>query len=269
MIPIALTTENVFLTFVKRIIVLAMSLSLLCALGFGGYAAYLFAQRPRTIEISETPVLKAEEVKLGDFIAKLTRDSGKTESVTTAQNRGGAGQIDATKIAKPYLTEATTIYKCSLDFASAVGLPIQGLLPNDEAAQIEVVRTLIDSKSDSSEWAPTLAPFVCAALKSREMIDFRQRNPKSGTLIPIIDFHHWNWKKNTLANAKVVADQEAARRRALSDEDNRISRSRQEGMTAMLTAGILLAVFLSLAMYLVFVRIESNLADISNSLKKP
>lgn len=263
---IAHTTEDVFLTFVKRIIVVAMALSVLSALGLGCYSIFQLVQSPKQVELAETTELKPEDVKLGSFISKLPQETGIKESGVNAQSV--ATQADAAKVTRPYFAEAKLIYQCSLEFASAVGQPIKDILPSDEDAQIEMIRALITGKDGVSEWAPKLPQFICASLKTKEIIDFRKRNPKSGMLIPLIDFHHFSWKSNNLAYLNSIQEREKIKQDRIDRESERIAIAHQSGFASLYAGGICLALFLGLAMYLVFVRIESNLADINRALQK-
>lgn len=261
-------TETLLIRLFRGALVFLMSMALLIALGFGIYAGFQLLQEPKSVKIEKVEKRPPEPIKLDGFVGKLKEIIKESErSSEDAVIKAVAEPPIPALATKLLLEEATAVYRCSLKFGSALGHNSLQMTSEEEAMQIEVLRRRLLEKSSHQEWARDMASFVCSSLENTALVELKKKNPKISILFPLIEFHLLRWHETRRMETEAIATQAKAIRDAESREEDRVRKAHLKGSAALMPTGIGLSVFFALAIYLIILRIEGHLREISVSLK--
>lgn len=260
--------EGLFLKIVKIAILAIMAIALLAIVFFMGNAAYQYSQTPKEPE----PAKKApvQEIKLDDLkqwlleqerLRQKANEPAKEQAVTIEQTR------------VEYLADAQALYECSLGFAAAAEIALAEAQNNDAKsqavmrlrAQLEPAAKARDWRGDP--WIKAVVAFGCMVLKDPSIVALKKEGKISTVVFPTINFHLAAWDRIETEKRRF---EQAEQNRVASErtaEGLRVGIAKAQALAHVISAGVAFGVFMALALYLVFAKIETNLRAINESIR--
>lgn len=258
------TLEELFLKIFKGAILLLMTLCLLAVLGLLAHAWWQSNQRP----VEPAPAQKAPE-------REVSLDELKKELLKTAPPQPEPARPQEAPAPPPalqYLEDITRLYRCSTDFARAIGAEITDTDPTVTARRIEDLRGETERIARAEphrgeRWVKSAVAFTCGALADPQIVALRKEGKLGSVFYPILNFHIASWDRLEKAR-QAFNDQETARvTRQRAEEEARVAAARAAAWTSLMAAGAAFAAFMALALYLILARIETNLRRIDGAIR--
>lgn len=232
--------DNFFLKLFRIILLVIMSFALLGTIGTLIYSAKLYFQDAK--EITQDP--PSNHINLKGLIDELEKKSLENEGKKTEDP-------DSTGTLK-YLEEVTKLFRCSQAFAGAVGAVVVEAGSEAASRDIENLRQQVESlaskKGRGDPFVKDLVSFSCNALQSDEIVKLRKENKVQGVFLGIVNHHIKAWDQ-------ILADRQAATLK----ENARILADKEKSSYMIKLSAALFLIFMILAFYLIFARIELNL----------
>ena len=243
--------DVVFLTITKWLLLFVMSLAILATLGFTIFAgvSYLDSQ-PQEISVAPAPSVPKEKE---DFIAELLRQLNERPPERPDDPSGGA---ESTNLR--YTPQATEVIKCFEQFRRETG---EVTLTQEEARAFrnELERAM-EEYSDYPDYGDpfvnALSSFMCELLADRRLVRLGTEGRLRPIFEPALRYFEASWERSV-----------EIRNAALAQESIRALGAKTLALTSISIAGISLAIFVTLAFYLMFAKIESNLRLIGGEIR--
>ena len=263
--PLTERIEELFLKIFKVVILVVMGLGLILAIGLSIYSATLYFQTPK--QPAPAKAAPAEEVSVDKLLKQLKPEEAPKQEDKQAPSDSSKTQAPQ---ALKYLEEVTALYRCSIEFAKAVGAQVDETNAVAASRTTEEYRGQLENLADSNDlrgpaYIKDAVKFTCAVLKNQQIIALRKENKVSGVFLKVLNFHLKEWDR--IQQDKVKFDREEAIRIAQeeAEEEARVMGAKIQAITMIAAAGIAFAIFMVIALYLIFAKIETNLRRISSS----
>ena len=263
--PLTERIEELFLKIFKVVILVVMGLGLVLAIGFSLYSASLYFQSPKKPEpVKSAP---AEEVSVDEILKQLKPDEpAKQDEKQTPSESPKAQAPQALK----YLEDVTALYRCSIEFAKAVGAQVDETDAAAASRTSEEYRSQLETLADANErrgdaYVKDTVKFTCAVLKNPQTIALRKDNEVSEVFLNIFNFHLKEWDRIQLDTVKFEREEKMRVARESVQEEARVMDAKIEALKMIAVAGIAFAIFMVIALYLIFAKIETNLRRIANN----
>lgn len=257
--------EELFLKIFKVVILVVMGLGLVLAIGLSLYSASLYFQTPK--KPAPAKAAPAEEVSVEKLLKQLKPEEPAKQEEKQAPAEPPKGQAPQ---ALKYLEEVTALYRCSIEFAKAVGAQVDETDAAAASRTTEEYRGQLETLADANElrgeaYVKDAVKFTCAVLKNPQIIALRKENKVSGVFLKILNFHLREWDRIQLDKVKFERQEEIRIAKEEDEEDARVMEAKILAITMIAAAGIAFAVFMIIALYLIFAKIETNLRRIANN----
>ncbi len=260
--------EGLFLKIVKIAILAIMAIALLAIVFFMGNAAYQYSKTPKEPEPAKKA--PAQEIKL-DNLKQLLLEQERLRQKANEPAKEQAVTIEQTRV--EYLADAQALYECSLEFAAAAGIPVAEAQNNDAKSQAVMrLRTQLEPAAKERDWrgdpwVKAVVAFGCSVLKDPSIVSLRKEGKISTVFFPTINFHLAAWDKIETEKRRF---EQAEQNRVASEraaEAARVADAQAQALAHVISAGVAFCVFMALALYLVFAKIETNLRAINESIR--
>lgn len=256
--------EELFLKIFKVVILLVMGIGLIASISFAIYSGTQYSQKPIEPKPAKTPPQK--DVSLDDLIRELTPKEPKKQEEKSEKNE----TISTPTPSLNYLEDVTALYRCSIEFAKATGVAVEEADGLSASAEIERYRGQIENiakarPSRGESYVKDAVKFTCGALKNGTIISLRKEEKISSVFVGTLNFHLKEWDRIQQEKREF---EEAEQERIESEktvERNRVAEARENALLALYAAGVAFAVFMAIALYLIFAKIENNLRKISEN----
>jgi hypothetical protein len=260
--------EELFLKIFKGTILIIMGFSLLATIGLCLFSMYEFTQSPK----KPTPARKAPdrdpvaEIRLVDLQnhlieQELQKNQPSANAAPPQQGKRHSGR---------YLEDATTLYRCSGDYATKVGIIINET--NEEFLQrVGVLRNELEKRAKEPHrgetWVKAVVAFACNALHDDELVSLKQEKKVGSVFYPLIDFHMNAWDKIYHDKMKFEQEEEQRVQSERNAESSRVLKAKALAITCLSIAACFFGLFMLLALYLLFAKIENNMREINLSIQ--
>ena len=264
--------ENLYLKLFKGTVVVLMTLAMLAVVTLIPTAAYLYFQTPRPPAPAQPAAVK--KIELDDLRRSLIEDEKRRqEQKKRVEQLGAAGAAAAVPASEtagtlPFIGEANSLINCLDEFRR---LTNANVIPQTEQQKIDTltnVRTDIQryaqDKTRGEAWVTAMVTFVCLVLKDPMISDLAKESKIDRVFGSTIRFHANAWTTIMRERQKLEESERMRVQGEIAAEDGRIMLSKAFAMSALITAGSAFGMFLFLALYLIFARIERNLAGIES-----
>ena len=263
--PLTERIEELFLKIFKVVILVVMGLGLILAIGLSLYSASLYFQTPK--EPAPVKAAPAEEVSLDKLLNQLKPEEAPKQEDKQSPSDSPKAQVPETL---KYLEEVTALYRCTIEFGKAVGAQVEETDSAAASRTTEYYRNLFENTADSNDrrglpYVKDAVKFTCAALKNQQIIALRKDSKVSGVFLKILNFHLREWDRIQLDKAKFERAEEIRVAKEEAQEDARVMEAKILAITMIAAAGIAFAIFMIIALYLIFAKIETNLRRIANN----
>lgn len=268
-----LQLEDLYLKIFKYTMIVVMSVALLAVLILLPMAAVSYFQSPAAAPpIQAAPVKNISSEDLKNFLI----EEKKKEVIKDEQAKLRAeGKVPVNTVAaadvvfdKPYDGLASAMYSCVGEYAKAIE---ERVIDNDVVLEREKLRTALENLASQPnkgpDWVAAVSKFSCEVLRD---VSFQQlaKDKKIGTLIgPLVRFHGRAWV--SIQNEKLAFEQNQQRQFdiATAKEITRVAAAKSAAIIMASVAGSAFLLFIVLALYLIFAKIENNLALIHRSIE--
>ena len=263
--PLTERIEELFLKIFKVVILVVMGLGLVLAIGLSLYSASLYFQTPK--KPAPAKAAPAEEVSVEKLLKQLKPEEPAKQEEKQAPAEPPKGQAPQ---ALKYLEEVTALYRCSIEFAKAVGAQVDETDAAAASRTTEEYRGQLETLADANElrgeaYVKDAVKFTCAVLKNPQIIALRKENKVSGVFLKVLNFHLREWDRIQLDKVKFERQEEIRIAKEEAEEDARVMEAKILAITMIAAAGIAFAIFMIIALYLIFAKIETNLRRIANN----
>ena len=263
--PLTERIEELFLKIFKVVILVVMGLGLVLAIGLSLYSASLYFQTPK--KPAPAKAAPAEEVSVEKLLKQLKPEEPAKQEEKQAPAESPKGQAPQ---ALKYLEEVTALYRCSIEFAKAVGAQVDETDAAAASRTTEEYRGQLETLADANElrgeaYVKDAVKFTCAVLKNPQIIALRKENKVSGVFLKVLNFHLREWDRIQLDKVKFERQEEIRIAKEEDEEDARVMGAKIQAITMIAAAGIAFAIFMIIALYLIFAKIETNLRRIANN----
>lgn len=252
--------EEFFLKIFKVVVLIVMGLALVTVVIGLLVALQQFSQKPRPPEPAKKA--PATEINLDDFKRSLP----KAPDAAQKQPPGGA-EAPSPIASLDYLEDVTRLYRCTVDFARKVQARIEETDNAATAERVESLRADIEREARAEHrgeaWVKSLVPFTCAALADPEIVELRKSGKHERMVSLVLNFHVRAWDKREDERTAFEAAERARVEEEIEAENLRVAMAMHNATLALGGAGGAFALFMMLALYLVFAKIEINLREIS------
>jgi len=250
--------EDSLLKLFRIAMLTLMILALLLVLIFGGVAAYQAMQSPK--EPAPVQTAPEKEIKLDDLKKALQEDARKDQQDQKKTEEKPVSQVPNSL---QYLEETTALYRCVLDFARQTDAQVADEGNAVANQKVEALRSQIEERAKGSErgdvWVKSAVQFTCAALGDKEIIAWKKEKKINNVFFPTLNFHIRMWD-SIRQERREFAEKERARFDSEKNaEETRVGLARAQALILLYMAGVAFGVFMVLAFYLLFSRIERNL----------
>jgi hypothetical protein len=268
MTPPTQNIEVLFLKIFKGAVLVIMGLTLISILVLCMSAVYQFSQTPKQpVPAQKAPEKDPEKEINIDNLKQFLIDREKQENNKNETSK----QQNGPQTSLLFLEDATALYRCSVDFANRIGVITESADDTQNLQRVNEFRWKLERIASSpllgETWVKAAKPFICTALADESIIALKKQGAVKTIFFPILEFHAETWKK--IQNEKVQFEQSEKDRvsRQWNDELNRVSSAKAGAIANLIAAGCSFAVFMSLALYLIIAKIETNLRDINDSIR--
>lgn len=257
--------EVLFLRIFKIAVLVIMSLALIAILFFLANAAYQNSQSPK----EPAPAQKAppKEIRI-DTLKQYLIDQG-----TEREGKPEKAQPVAMATTIEYFIEAKDIYECKGHFANAVGAPLPEAGNNDAMTnEVKKLRQDLENHAKGQDWrgaawVKAVVGFTCAVMKDPSFVALRKENKITNAFTGSIRFHAQMWDQIEIEKRRFEQAEQARVVAERAAEHARVAAAKELARDNMISAGVAFAVFMALALYLVFAKIETNLRDINETIR--
>ena len=256
--------ENLFVKIFRVVILIAMTIALVVTL----VAAALGAMKMLSAEKEPVPAAPAPKkgVDIDDFLKSLAPSTPEKIS-PDPDAEGEKPEVKKVEAIK-YMTEATKIYECGAALTAKVGAQTEAG-PEEVRRTVEYLRSEVQRlaaiKSRDSEWVTSLAEFVCSVTQNDKVVALAKKGQKIMT--PAINFHIRTWDRLNEEREAHEAKEERRITQERIKEQMRVAEDKAFGLTALMVAASAFAAFMVIALYLIFAKIEANLAFIQRAIE--
>jgi hypothetical protein len=260
------TSEEFYLRIFKFIILLAMTIGLLVAIGSLIYSGVQYSQSPK--EPAPAKTAPAESVNLKEFIEKATPKKEDPPQKPQEEPKDEDQNKPKPAIPGKYSDQAKSIIGCANEFFKIFGDGI-----GDRTDRVtENFRQFLERTASRARrgdpWVTDLTKFTCEGLKNADLIALKKKYPNFDAVNDLVSFHIEKWDE-IQGRIKQFNDEEQARiADEKSEEEARVMMAKAKALGALMTAAIAFGIFMALALYLIFASIESNLRNINRSIEE-
>ena len=263
--PLTERVEELFLRIFKVVILIVMVLGLVLAIGLSLYSAYLYFPNPK--EPEPVKAAPAEEISVDNLLKQLKPDEPTKQEEKQTPTKSPTAQ---TPEALNYLEEVTALYRCSIEFGKAVGAQVDETDAAAGSRKTEEYRSQLEKLADANNlrgkaYVKDAVKFTCAVLKNPQIITLRKDDKVSGVFLKVLNYHLKEWDRIQDDKIKFQSKEKIRVEKEEDQEDARVMRSKILAITMITAAGIAFAIFMIIALYLIFAKIETNLRRIANN----
>lgn len=263
--PLTERIEELFLRIFKVVILIVMGLGLVLAIGLSLYSAYLYFPNPK--EPEPVKAAPAEEISVDNLLKQLKPDEPTKQEEKQTPTKSPTAQ---TPEALNYLEEVTALYRCSIEFGKAVGAQVDETDAAAGSRTTEEYRSQLEKLADANKlrgkaYVKDAVKFTCAVLKNPQIVTLRKDNKVSGVFLKVLNYHLKEWDRIQVDKINFERKEEIRVEKEEAKENARVMRSKILAITMITAAGIAFAIFMIIALYLIFAKIETNLRRIANN----
>lgn len=244
-----------------------MTMALVAVVIAAAIGAYQLTQRAKDPE----PIKAAPQKQLTvDDLKAALRDQIKADEESQRQKKKVAEKEPDSKGAVPpslrYLEHTTTLYRCSQEFARKVGAQVEDEGNAVANERLEALRAQIEERAEDAArgepWVKSAVSFTCQILSDNEIVGWVKDEKIKGVVQTTLNLHLKLWDKLTSARDEFEQAERARFEQEKSAEEARVAVARAQGAALLSASGIAFGVFMVLAFYLLFSKIERNLRDL-------
>lgn len=266
----AASLDKVYLRFFKYAVLALMSLALIAVLVMLPMAAYQYFQTPAP----PAPARPAPEKVISiDDLKKFLLDEEKRRK-EQEKNGGAPAPKQSVSNASPsslYAEHAVALQRCADEFRvlaeQATDPSTETQIAERREQQRANIENLANHQFRGANWVNAMVSFTCSVLKNPEIAKLKKESAIGAVFNPTIRFHAHAWATVEKEKADFRQGEENRVARENASEEARVAIAKAKAIALLSIAGSAMLVFLVLALYLIFAKIEENLGLINASLK--
>jgi hypothetical protein len=263
--------DSLYLKLFKYVVVGLMTLALLAVVVLVPMAALQFFKAPAVIEPAKAPPERS--VDLEQFKNYLIQEEKRRQE---QEKNGGAASgakqpTSAPVMSSLYAEQSLAIQRCAETFRVSAQLEVANVSEKELSEAREVQRANIERLASGRflgpSWPKAMETFVCAVLNNPAIVKLRQDKLIGSVVTPAIQFHAGAWAAIERDKAEFIAKEEARVKTEELAEVARITAARALALVYLGAAGSAFVFFMLMALYLIFAKIEDNLATINRTIQ--
>lgn len=261
--------ENIFLNIFNFSVMIIMLFALLAIVLLLTMSSIEFLKKPSQVSPPKIAILK--DINVSDFKDFLIENE-KLTAYKNLPKKNISENYDLLSTYQPYKKDVLDIYRCSEKFAKNIGVMVESKESKVVEEEIEKLRNQILLQASSvkrgDQWVRSLVIFICTSVNDSAIITLKKEEKIGQVIQPAIEYHIKNWDKNI--NNKYYADRKEEERvqRERQAEIVRIENAKYDAKRFLIGAVISLGIFMFFALYLLLVRIERSIRNISQSISQ-
>lgn len=265
--------EDLYLKIFKYTVIAVMSIALLSVLILLPLAALSYFQTP----VAPPPIQPAPVKNINpDDLKNFLIDEKKKNVLKEEQARlKAAGKEPSNTVAaanvvfdKPYESQVIPMYTCLGEFAKATDAEVVNADVTQEREQLRAaLEAAADQPLKGANWITSVTAFACQVLKDQTIIQLTKDNKIGKVLGPMIRYHGTAWVNIQKEKLQFEQNQQRQFDMATAKEFARVAAAKSTALIMASVAGSAFLLFIVLALYLIFAKIENNLALIYRSIE--
>ena len=262
--------DSLYLKLFKYVVVGLMTLALLAVVVLVPFAAIRFFQTPVSIEPARSPPQRAVDLEqFKNYLMqqeKLRLEQEKNGGATT----GNKQTSSAPAVSSLYAEHSLAIQRCSETFRQNAQLDVASSTEKELSEAREAQRANIERLAANQflgpSWPDAMQAFVCAVLTNPVIAKLRQDKLIGSVVAPAIQFHSVAWAGIEREKADFIAKEQARVASQEMAEVARVVAAKAQAVMLLGAAGSAFLFFMLMALYLIFAKIEDNLATINRTI---
>ena len=261
--------DNLYLKFFKYAIVSLMTLALLSIIVLLPLAAYNYFQTPLPPAPAKAPPERTISV---DDLKKFLIDEEKRRQEL---EKSGSAPVTKQPVNAPVATQLfkeqqLALYRCAEEFRRLAEIDPDTSTEAEINAQGEKIRADIEHLASHQfrgpNWPAAMVTFACAVLKNPEIVKLTKDKAIGTVVKPAINFHAQAWANIEKSKFDFIQAEEGRVAREVLAEEVRVGIAKARAIFILSLVGGALLFFLVMALYLIFAKIEDNLALIHQAI---
>ena len=261
--------DNLYVKLVKYAVVGLMTLALLSIIILLPLAGYNYFQSP----VPPAPAKEPPErtINVEDLKKFLIEEEKRRQEQEKSGNAPVSRQpVNAPAVTLLYAEQVIALYRCSEEFRKLAEQESDNATEAERSQRNEAQRANIERLAADpfrgSNWVGAMVNFTCSVLKNVEIAKLKKEKAVGAVVNPAINFHARAWaaiekdKSDFRQGEKLRVEQEVA------SEAARVAVAKAKAMFLLGLAGGAIVFFLAMALYLIFAKIEANLALIHQAI---
>ena len=262
--------DKLYLKFFKYVVVGLMTLALLAIVVLIPMAALQYLQTPTPATPAKAPPARA--VDLEDFKKFLIEEERRR---LEQEKSGGASATTKQAVSGPlvpslYAEQSIQLQRCSEDFRQLAQQETDTASEKELSDRRETQRASIERLASEQfrgpDWPAAMVTFVCGVLRNPAIAKLKQDKLVGAVVGPAISFHARAWASIEKEKFDFTRKEEARVQGEEMAETLRIAAAKVRAMFMLSTAGGAFLFFMVMALYLIFAKIEDNLAMINQTI---
>jgi len=261
--------DNLYLKFFKYAVVGLMTLALLAIIVLLPMAAYNYFQAPAPPAPAKTPPERA--VNLEEFKRFLIEEEKRRLEQEKSGNAPVVKQsVNTSAVTQLYAEQELALYRCAEEFRKLAEQETDNSTEAEINKRRESQRANIEQLAGHQfrgvNWPNAMVTFTCSVLRNPEIAKLKKDKAVGAVVSPAINFHARAWA--AIEKEKFDFNQ-AEKLRVVSEvlaEKMRVEAAKVRAVFILSLVGGSLLFFMIMALYLIFAKIEDNLALIHQAI---
>lgn len=263
--------DNLYLKFFKYAVVTLMTLALLSIVFLLPIAAYNYFQTPTPPTPAKAPPERSISV---DDLKKFLIDAEKRRLEEEKNGNKPVVQQSVNTVAASqlYAEQVLAVYRCTEEFGRLAEQPSDNSSEAERAGRRERQRDGIERLSENrfrgANWVNAMVTFTCSVLRNPEMAKLKKAESVGQVVGPTIRFHAEAWANIEKEKSEFNEAERIRVSQEILAEEVRVALAKARAVFILSLAGGAFLFFLAMALYLIFAKIEDNLALIHQAIEK-
>lgn len=261
--------DNLYLKFFKYAVVGLMTLALLTIIVLLPMAVYNYYQTPAPPAPAKAPPERA--VNIEDLKRFLIDEEKRRQEL---EKNGGAPvlkqPVNTPAVTQLYAEQELALYRCAEEFRKLAEQE------TDTSTEVEINRRRESQRANierlaghqfrGPNWVSSMVDFTCSVLKNPEIVKLKKEQATGAVVNPSVHFHARAWAAIEEEKFDFIQAEKRRVAQEVAAEDMRVAVAKARAVSILGLIGGSLLFFMIMALYLIFAKIEDNLALIHQAI---
>lgn len=261
--------DNLYVKLVKYAVVGLMTLALLSIIVLLPLVAYNYFQSPAPPAPAKAPPERTISVEdLKKFL--IDEEKRRLEQEKSGNAPVNKQPANASAVTMLYAEQVMALYRCSEEFRKLAEQEADNATDAERAQRNETQRDNIEKlavdRFRGPNWVGAMVEFTCSVLKNTEIAKLKKDKAVGAVVNPAINFHARAWATIEKEKSDFRQAENLRVEQEVASEAFRVATAKAKAVFLLGLVGGAVLFFLAMALYLIFAKIEANLALIHQAI---